>query len=381
MQASTEIANLEKYFDMGKALYNKPILVVDNTKPKDGVEISLQKEGEDDMTKHIRKRADNRWEGRLVLNGQRVSVYAKTQKECHRKVVALKKSQRIITRKVKKVSLYEFSKTWLDTYKKAEIAPKTYTMYSNIIDKHFSGLTKHIGDYALPELQQFLNSLGQTRTKEITFQTIKQIFRKALQLELIKKDPCEFLVKGKIEKGHRLSFSIAEQKLIFENLRENTISKYILAYLMLGARLSELATIKRENIHDNYVLIEGTKTKSARRWVRISDRYQQILLGYKSEPIFNCQNDTIKAKMREFFNKIGVKGSTHMLRHTFSTNLYYLGADDNTRKQYMGHSSIMVTNDIYTHLDPTIKKSDILSIYGDLYPSFDPKVDPTNLAK
>lgn len=61
-----------------------------------------------------------------------------------------------------------------------------------------------------------------------------------------------------------------------------------------------------------------------------------------------------------------------MLRHTFSTNLYYLGADDNTRKQYLGHSSIMVTNDIYTHLNPTIKKSDILDIYKDLYPTFDP---------
>jgi len=329
----------------------------------------------DEEMKHIRKRSDNRWEGRVTINGVRKSVYAKTQKECYRKYVALKKSQRIISNKTHKTTLYEFAKTWLNTFKKAEISKKTYEMYEHIIEKHFISLNKNITNYNLSELQEFLNALGQTRLKEIAYQTIKQVFRKALQLEIIKKDPCEFLVKGKIEKGIRNSFSVSEQKKIFENLRNNTISKYILAYLLLGARLSELSTIKKSNIHDNYVLIEGTKTKSARRWVKISDKYQEILLSYK-EPIFNCQSDTVKAKMRSFFEKIGIKGSTHMLRHTFSTNLYYLGADDNTRKQYLGHSSIMVTNDIYTHLDPTIKKTDILGIYGDLYPSFDPVSDP-----
>lgn len=340
--------------------------------------LPIQK-GEDDM-KYIRKRNDNRWEGRLTINGERKSVYGKTQKECYQKFVALKKSLKTITVKAPKTTFYEFAKTWLNTYKRTEISPRTYEMYGNVIDRHFFELNKNIKDYSLQELQEFLNSLGQTRSKEIAYQTLKQVFRKALELEIIKKDPSQFLVKGKIEKGTRTSFSIAEQKTIFENLKQNTISKYILAYLLLGARLGELSTIKKTNIHDNYVLIEGTKTKSSRRWVRISSKYQEILHGYK-EPIFNCQPDTVKSKMTQFFKKIGIKGSTHMLRHTFSTNLYYLGADDNMRKQYLGHSSILVTNDIYTHLDPTIKKSDILGIYGDLYPSFDPNSDPNILDK
>jgi hypothetical protein len=36
----------------------------------------------------------------------------------------------------------------------------------------------------------------------------------------------------------------------------------------------------------------------------------------------------------------------------------------------MGHSSIMMTNDIYTTLDPSIKAADITAIYGNLYPSY-----------
>ena len=46
----------------------------------------------------------------------------------------------------------------------------------------------------------------------------------------------------------------------------------------------------------------------------------------------------------------------------------------------MGHGSIVITNDIYTTLDPNITKKEILNLYKDSYltfdPNFDPKVDP-----
>ncbi len=319
----------------------------------------------------IRKRKDGRWEGRICKDGKRMSCYGKTQKECFEKYKKLKNSFKKIESKNKHVpnNFIEFAKIWLENYKKPEVKPQTYQIYANTVNKHLIKLKGKIEDLSISDLQTFLNNEGQTRTKEIAFITIKQIFKKAYELDLVKKDISQFLTKGKIERKQRISFSLNEQKVILEHLTNNTISKYILAYLMLGARLSELSSIKKENIKQNYVLIKGTKTKNAERWVKISDKYQKILLNY-SEPIFNCQPDTIKAKMREFFQKIGIKGSTHMLRHTFATNLYYLGVDDNTRKQYLGHSSIVVTNDIYTHLDPTITKDDIIKLYGDLYPKF-----------
>ena len=319
--------------------------------------------------KNIRKRQDGRWEGRIYINGKRKSCFAKTQNECYKNLQLLKKqSKKKLETSNETFKLYNFAKYWLETFKKVEVKESTYKMYENLIS-HLSKLNKSINSYTTEDLQVFLNSLGQTRIKELVYQVLKQIFKKALQLDYVKKDVAQFLIKGKIEKIQKRSFTLEEQRIIMSNLRNNTISKYILAYLLLGARLSELKSIKKENIKEDYVLIEGSKTKNAHRWVKVSQKYKQILMSYK-EPIFNCQSGTIKAKMREFFENVGIKGSTHMLRHTFSTNLYYLGADDNTRKQYLGHSSIVVTNDIYTHLDPTIKKEDIIKIYDDLYPKF-----------
>lgn len=41
----------------------------------------------------------------------------------------------------------------------------------------------------------------------------------------------------------------------------------------------------------------------------------------------------------------------HMLRHTYATTLYRAGVDLRTAQKLMGHSSIQVTADIYTHLE------------------------------
>lgn len=41
----------------------------------------------------------------------------------------------------------------------------------------------------------------------------------------------------------------------------------------------------------------------------------------------------------------------HMFRHTYATNLYYAGIDIKTAQNLLGHASIQMTMDIYTHLD------------------------------
>jgi len=60
----------------------------------------------------------------------------------------------------------------------------------------------------------------------------------------------------------------------------------------------------------------------------------------------------------------------HSLRHTFCSNLYYLGAPDKFRQHAMGHKDSRMTSDRYTTYDPNITKQEVLDIYGNLYPTF-----------
>lgn len=49
----------------------------------------------------------------------------------------------------------------------------------------------------------------------------------------------------------------------------------------------------------------------------------------------------------------------HQLRHTYATMLYLAGVDILTASKLLGHSSVQVTLDIYTHLDEQYKTLDI----------------------
>ena len=55
--------------------------------------------------------------------------------------------------------------------------------------------------------------------------------------------------------------------------------------------------------------------------------------------------------------KISERLHTHMLRHTYATILYLQGVDMVTAKQYLGHSDIQTTINIYPDLENNSKIS------------------------
>lgn len=332
--------------------------------------------GADEMN-NIRQRADGRWEGRKTIDGKRYSIYARTKKECKAKLKDFKPGIKPKPQKNTTISFIDFAKKWLELYKSKNIKSTTYNMYDNAINKHLDTLTKPINTYTTEDLQIFLNNMPETRTKEITFLTLVQVYKKAIQLKVIKENPAIYLEKGIIQKKEVTCYTLDEQKKILSNIHKYKIGKYILAYLLTGARLNELRTIRKDKIKNGYLYINGTKTKNSKRWIKISAAYEQIL-SKEEDPIFTMTEDKIQKRFNEYMEKLELKGTIHKLRHTFNTNLYYLGATDMERKEFMGHSSITTTNNIYTHLDRTVSKKDIINLYRDLYPNFDPNFDPKN---
>ena len=120
------------------------------------------------------------------------------------------------------------------------------------------------------------------------------------------------------------------------------------------------------------ILIEGTKTKNAKRWIKISDWLQNKRTSMPGEYILKrWAYNALKKQYKQFMQKCKIDGSLYQLRHTFATNLFYLGVPDKERQSYMGHYSSVLTNDVYTDFDPNIKKEDILNLYINLLPNFD----------
>ncbi len=62
-------------------------------------------------------------------------------------------------------------------------------------------------------------------------------------------------------------------------------------------------------------------------------------------------NSVVLVTAKDHINTPPKNITCHILRHSYATSLYYAGVDIKTAQKLLGHSSISVTMDIYTHLD------------------------------
>lgn len=325
----------------------------------------------DTELKNIRKRIDGRWEYRKMINNKRYSIFANTQKELIQRLEQISPTKRIELGTTEK-QFYFLAKQWYELFKKDRI--KSESNYRMYIKNEFNTplFRQNIGNIKLEDLQMFINSINKHRKAKYCYNIIKNVYKFALQKEIIKKDISQFL-QSPINKGVKgTALTLREQQLVLDNLDKTPIKNEILFYLLVGCRRTEAMNVKCHDINfdKNVIFIDGTKTKAAKRYVNISETFKEVLRA-NFDKMFIKNADYYTKQLKQFLDSLNIKGKTlHDLRHTFSTNLYYLGVPDKQRQYLLGHSSIVITNDIYTTLDPTITKEDIHKLYNNLYPQF-----------
>lgn len=339
---------------------------------------SISEEGEEEM-KNIRKRKDGRWEGRYTdINNKRKSVYAPTRAECQKLLTKIKKTNKMkLLAKEKESSvypkrLYEFALYWYKHFKEIKnISKGSKVNYLNIINNYIQKVDIDLKKFNLAKAQEFLNDIESDRVREYGYITIKNIIKKAKQLDIIQVDFGDYLEKTRIKKSKIEWFTLEEQRKILENIPDSKYGIMIRFYLLTGCRPNELRTICKSKTKMNLTYVDGTKNENAKRWVKISNRLQEYIYNnFDEDQLFKYSLKRYQNFIKEFLNSLGIEGTIYKFRHTFASNLHYLGATDKERASYMGHSSSSITNDIYTSFDPTITKKDILELYEDWYPEF-----------
>ncbi len=355
------------FFEADKDFYDlkRENLVVIN-----GANRTLEKE--DDL-KNVRHRKDGRWEYRKTINGKKIDIVKRTKTELIKAVQEFKKnSLSKIKEEQKRSNFKNYAKNWFETYKKPNIKSTSAEVYENIINNHLKDLYNFdLKDIHLEDLQKVLNNES-GRMKELTYLTIKQIFKQAYFEDLIPKDISQFLSKGKIERAERKNLLYAEQEKLWNSLENKRLHLLIRFYLLTGCRREE-ARITQKDLYceENgyYVYINGTKTEKSKRYVKISKRLYDELMAIDGQ-IFYADYKSVEKKFRKFVKSLGLQITIHQLRHTFATNLYILGVPDKKRQLYLGHSSVVMTNDVYTHNDPTLTAKKIKMLYGEWLPEF-----------
>ena len=347
----------------GDAQHNDAIKLANNT-------ASMPTDAKEDIDmKYVTKRSDGRYMARKTIEGKRVVAYGHSKKEAIDTLHDIIGKRRYNKRG--SMTLTKFALWWLDTYKQGNVSDKTYMSYLSAIKAHIK-LDMPLNKITVLDLQQLINDMPLSKQRKEVYKLIKQIFRKAYELDYVKKDVSEFVELGKIVGKHREALGLDDQRKLWNALGDDMFSRRVRFYLLTGARPAEIATVNKDELRPGWVKLNGTKTENAVRWVKISNKLYESLLG-ESPEFFKFDNKRFRQRLQRFAQSCGIEKNidVYTLRHTFATNLYLLRIPEKDRQTYMGHAAGSdITNTVYTTFTPDTRPQDIIDIFGDWLPEF-----------
>lgn len=263
-----------------------------------------------------------------------------------------------------------FEKFIFETYEQSNIIEVHYSQIRNWIvslsDTKLSALTINRKIASLKAFYLFL-----LKTKQISVSPLLQ--HKALKSQ--RKIQVPFSEK---EMANVLNEDFQED-LGFENLRDTLIVELLYAS---GMRRAELIGLKVSDIDFSNGTIRVLGKRDKERIIPMLPKLGMALKKYileraKLEDISNKSNLFLTNKgvklnnsfvyriINSYLSQVTekVKKSPHMLRHTFATHLLNNGADLNSVKELLGHSSLASTQ-VYTHSS----LAELKKVHGTLHP-------------
>lgn len=338
---------------------------------------SEQKENDMYLIKNMRIRNDGRYEWRKTIAGTPYAFIDNCIKRLKEKVQQFNKNILATTTKVLEKprtskKLIDIAWEYHKRYRVGKIKDSSAARHEYVLKGDMSVLTQDIANYTKNDIQDFLNNVQGHRNAVYCYLNLKNAFAEALDTGLIKKNILTTLKKppNKTQKGSWIK--LADQAKILSKCKGSILGKEILFYLMTGCRRGEAFSAK-VNFEKCTATITRQKTQQsgyATTNIPLSKEFCKII-QCDWDKMFATSQESLGKRITEFLKELDIKDkSAHDLRHTFSTNLYYLGVDAKLHQYLMGHKSIQMTYDVYTTFDPSVTKKDILYIYSNLYPQF-----------
>lgn len=277
-----------------------------------------------------------------------------------------------------------FIKEWLEL-RKPKLSATTYRGYYNIVYKH---LIDYFGDINLREISSWdIERYYNCKLSKISENTIKKhytilkiIFKKAKNFHYIDENPMNLVEHISLTKPKTNYYSIDDLIILFKKTRVTRFYPVILL-CSLGLRRSEALGVKWENINfetselkicgkicpetDEYT--KALKTSSSYRTIVIPKimmiEFQSLHFLRKCEWVCESKkkthlsNSAASTGLRYYIKKNELKPITLKgLRHTCATILSKEGYNLNYVKNWLGHSTIKLTADTYSHVDLSDKK-------------------------
>lgn len=321
----------------------------------------------------------------FTFDGKRYVVRADTMEELY-----TKKANKIRDLEEGKVTisgnttLAEWTQICIETYK-PNMSDKSKQDMIYRLNKH---LLNSIGNMPLKKItplqcQKIMSAqsgMSKSHVDKLR-QSMVFIFETARKNHLILDNPAEDMIMPKVTEGERRSITDNEREHLLKVADQYDPFVLFLMILYCGCRPSEARNAIGSDItmiNDIPMLhIRGTKTANSDRYVPIPLHfYPRIEKTDPDAPIApntvgkrHCDS-TYRHLVNRLYREMNISMGCKMyrnrlvppyplaedfvpycLRHTYCTDLAKMGVDVRVAQKLMGHSSIEITADIYTHVD------------------------------
>jgi integrase len=309
--------------------------------------------------------------------------------------------------KPRKITVGEYLQQWLADYAGLHCSPKTIESYRQIIKSH---LVPELGNIRLVDLEaRHLQSLFakkrdsglSARTVRYLYSLMSQVLRYAVKQGILSRNVAQNSEPPKVER-RELSTIRPEQIGIFLEAAKET-PYYALFYLLLhtGLRRGEALALKWKNVDMGLAslgvqaylsvtqslgkvagetYIREPKTSSGKRRVALPPSLTLVLQQHKAsqqelfallgkaltdEDYVFCREDgtpldpsTVSHAFARVLREAGLPPMPlHGLRHSHATLLLQAGTHPRVVMERLGHSSIRVTLDTYSHVVGGLQES------------------------
>ena len=226
-----------------------------------------------------------------------------------------------------------------------------------------------------PQIRNWIVSLVDAgisnRTINRKVSSLKSFYKYLQKSEQIVINPLNKHKALKIAKKVQIPFTAKEINTVIENIgKENNFTSIrnkliVELFYSTGIRRTELINIKENNISFSNGTIKVLGKRNKERFVPLLKSVSLTLKSYLEikkkytqnlEELFITENgnkiyETLVYRIiNSYFSQVSskVKKSPHILRHSFATHLLNEGANLNSVKELLGHSSLASTQ-VYTH--------------------------------
>lgn len=345
---------------------------------------------------------------------KRQAKYFKTKREAKEWLTEVKSAQdKGVYIEPNKMTLSEWIDIWLTEYKKRTVKPTTYSKLYQVLDRHVKPTLGNckLKDLRVEMVQKLINELYDQglsigMIKRIVYSALFGALQQAVDNGLIIKNVSAKVIFPKEQKKEMRVLSREEQAK-FEAVAKNTLigRAYLLA-LYTGLRIGELLALTWDDVNFddgmlsvNKTLIEyrapnaddtgtgykvirevGTpKTESSIRDIPLIPYVLDMLKREKENAMPNEKNlmfpntngsymlfQTARNRFRIILKEADISDAKelhpHSLRHSFATLGLEQGIELKVMQELLGHSTISMTADLYTHVLPDKKKSSIMKL-------------------